>query len=67
MPKFKITGKHHLTGKNQTLIYEAEDAAGAAKRAWDEGMIVETTTPMEQTNSGDTTLNYPLHNAVSGQ
>ncbi len=48
MPKFKITGKHHLTGKNQVLFYEAEEATQAAKRAWDEGLIVETTTPMDQ-------------------
>ncbi len=48
MPKFKMTGKHHLTGKKQTLMYEAEDATLASKRAWDEGLIVETTTPMDE-------------------
>lgn len=41
MPKFKVQGEHHLTGKRQALIYEAEDESQAEKLGWDDGLIVE--------------------------
>jgi len=51
MPKFKVQGKHHLTGKKQTLIYDAENAAAAEKRGWDDGLIVETTVSSDEETS----------------
>ena len=44
MPKFKVEGENHLTGKKQTLIYDVEDESQAEKRGLDDGLIVKKTT-----------------------
>lgn len=44
MPRFEVQGKHHLTGKQQTRIYDADDESKATKCGWDDGLIVEKTT-----------------------
>ena len=43
-----------MTGKKQTMIYDADDAAGAEKRGWDGGLIVESTVRMEEAPAGRT-------------
>jgi hypothetical protein len=53
MPRFKVQGRHYMTNKKHTVIYDADDKSQAEKRGLDDGLLVEKTTLIEdETDDG---------------